>query len=195
MRLLFATRNPGKLSEIRVMLAGTDWQVVPLASVAPDLTVEEDGRTFEANAHKKAKLAAEKSGMWTMADDSGLEVDALDGEPGVHSARYCGPNATDADRNRKVLERMVAVPDDKRTARFRCVICLVSLDGHSMTFDGACEGRISYHVRGSAGFGYDPIFIPDGQGKTFAELGLDVKNGLSHRARAIRKVVEHLRKL
>ncbi len=193
MKLYFATRNQGKASEIRVLLRDTGWQVATTLDGESDWEVQEDGTTFEENARKKARAAAEKTKTWTLADDSGLEVDALQGEPGVHSARYCGPNATDADRSKKILGRMIAVPDDKRTARFRCAICLIDPAGNERVFEGTCEGRIAHHPRGTAGFGYDPIFVPDGYARTLGELGIDIKNGFSHRARAMQQVVGHLK--
>jgi XTP/dITP diphosphohydrolase len=154
--------------------------------------VDEDGATFEENARKKARAATGLGVGWVMAEDAGLEVDALGGEPGVRSARYCGPDATDADRMRKVLERMIAVPDEKRTARFRCAMCIIDPDGEEVVLEGRCHGRIAHTARGNAGFGYDPVFMPDGHGRTFAELGMDVKHRISHRARALRKVVSYL---
>lgn len=194
MKLLLATRNRNKLTEVQYALAGSGWQVMILSDFGDAPEVQEDGATFEENARKKARTAAERAKMWTLAEDSGLEVDALGGEPGVKSARYCGEGATDTDRIRKALDRLVAVPEERRTARFRCVMCLVDPDGHEACFEGRCEGRIAHGARGSAGFGYDPIFIPEGHDRTFAELGLGVKNKISHRARAMQQVIGYLRK-
>ncbi len=193
MKLLLASHNHGKATEIARLLEGTGWRVVSLTSVDSKFDVVEDGLTFRDNAQKKALAAAGRFKMWTLADDSGLVIDALDGEPGVHSARYCGPDATDADRVRRVLDRMIAVPAEKRTARFRCAMCLVDIAGSEEFFEGEVEGRIAHHPRGTAGFGYDPVFIPDGHSRTFAELGVYAKNTMSHRARAMRKVVEYLK--
>lgn len=193
MRLLLASRNRGKVSEVEFLLRGTGWQVVDLSEFDDGLEMAEDGSTLQENARKKAQAAARVSKMWTLADDSGLEIDALEGKPGVHSARFCGPDSTDSDRNRKILSLMVAVPDERRTARFRCVACLVDLVGNERTFEGVCEGHIAHHARGSSGFGYDPIFIPDGHSQTFAELGQATKNRISHRARAVTQVVEYLK--
>ncbi len=170
------------------------WTIVALDQFPDFPAIEEDGRTFEDNARKKARAAAALGSDWTLAEDAGLEIDALNGEPGVMSARYAGEQATDTERVRKVLDRMIAVPDERRTARFRCVMCLVGPDKEETLFTGMCSGRISHTPRGTAGFGYDPIFIPDGYGLTFAELGLDVKHRISHRARALRKVIEYLRR-
>jgi len=148
--------------------------------------------TFAENACKKAREAARATGMMTLADDSGLEIDALGGEPGVRSARYCGQDASDADRNRSILQNMVTIPEGKRTARFRCVMCLVSPEGEERRFEGVSEGRIAHQARGSSGFGYDPIFVPEGHSRTFAELGPEIKNRMSHRAKALRQVVKYM---
>jgi XTP/dITP diphosphohydrolase len=193
MKLLLATRNRNKVVEIQQALQATDWQVVILSDIpnAPD--VEEDGTTFEENALKKARSAARVSRLWTLAEDSGLEVDALGGEPGVKSARYAGGGASDADRIRKVLDHLSLVPTERRGARFRCVMCIIDPAGKENCFEGRCEGRIAVHPRGSAGFGYDPIFVPEGYEKTFAELGLGVKGKISHRARAMQQVIAFLR--
>jgi XTP/dITP diphosphohydrolase len=192
-KLLLATRNRNKVVEIQQALQSTDWQVVILSDIpnAPD--VEEDGATFEENALKKARSAARVSKLWTLAEDSGLEIDALGGEPGVKSARYAGEGASDADRIRKVLDHLSLVPDERRTARFRCVMCVIDPAGKENCFEGRCEGRIAAHPRGSAGFGYDPVFVPDGYDQTFAELGLGVKSKISHRARAMQQVIAFLR--
>jgi XTP/dITP diphosphohydrolase len=154
--------------------------------------VEEDGATFEQNALKKARSAARVSKLWTLAEDSGLEIDELGGEPGVKSARYAGEGASDADLMYKVLERTINVPEERRTARFRCVMCIIDLAGNENCFEGRCEGRIAAHPRGSSGFGYDPVFVPDGYDRTFAELGLGVKGQISHRARAMEQVIAFL---
>lgn len=193
MELLLATRNQGKLTELAAMLVGTGWQAMTLDEYPHALPVDEDGRTFAENAAKKARAAFAASGIWTLAEDAGLEVDALGGEPGVKSARYAGPEATDRERVRKLLDSIVAVPEAKRTARFRCVMCLVDPAGHERLFGGVCEGSISHHARGTLGFGYDPVFIPAGHAQTFAELGLDVKSSISHRAQAMRQVVDFLK--
>lgn len=192
MKLLLATRNPHKVTELQQMLEGTGWQVVMLSDFEGIPDVEEDGATFEENARKKARSAAQRAKLWTLAEDAGLEVDALKGEPGVHSARYCGEGASDADRMRKVLDRIIAVPDERRNARFRSVMCLVDPAGNETCFEGRCDGRIAHTVRGSAGFGYDPIFMPEGHARTFGELGKSVKNQVSHRARAMRQVIAFL---
>jgi len=180
-------------------------------AVAP---VEETGSSFLENALLKARHAAAVTGLPALADDSGLEVDALNGAPGVHSARFAAldkcDNSHDADNNAKLLRLLQAVPPEKRTARFRCVIALAAVpDAHrsagsspvcyadeseAQLFDGACEGRIQFAPSGQGGFGYDPLFVPDGFAQSFAELGEDVKNRLSHRAKALEKVKEFFNK-
>jgi XTP/dITP diphosphohydrolase len=192
-RLLLATRNRNKVVEMQHALEGTDWQVVTLSDIADAPDVEEDGVTFEQNALKKARSAARVAKLWTLAEDSGLEIDALGGEPGVRSARYAGEGASDADRIGKVLDRLASVPSEKRTARFRCMMCVIDPAGSTHCFEGRCEGRIAPQARGSSGFGYDPVFVPDGYDQTFAELGLGVKGRISHRARAMQQVIVFLR--
>ena len=183
MKLLIATNNAGKLRELRALLDVPGLEVVGLRDVPGAPEVEEDGDTFEANAIKKAVSLARFSGLWTLADDSGLEVDALGGEPGVRSARYAGePSDTDAN-NRKLLAALAGEPH--RHARFRCVLALASPAGETHCVSGACEGVITTEPRGDGGFGYDPVFQPDGYSQTFAELPIEVKNRISHRARAL----------
>lgn len=187
-KLLVATNNPGKVREYEELLAGlrVPWEVTFPAREALSLEVNESGGTFEENATIKALAYAKASGLLTLADDSGLEVDALDGAPGVHSARYAGPEASDADRYRKLLDALMGVPTGKRAARFRCVVAVAQPDGIVRTADGTCEGKIGYEPRGDHGFGYDPIFIVAGYGgRTLAELPPAVKNRISHRARAL----------
>lgn len=193
MKLLLATRNRNKVIEIEHALEGTGWEVVMLSDIAGAPEVEEDGATFEENALKKARSAARFAKLWTLAEDSGLEIDALGGEPGVRSARYAGEGASDAERIRKVLTQLVSVRGEQRTARFRCLMCVIDPAGTEVCFEGRCEGRIVHSPRGSAGFGYDPIFIPEGYTQTFAELGLTVKSRISHRARTLQQVIAFLR--
>lgn len=187
-RIVIATHNTHKTGEFRALL-GPDWLVEDLTSW-PALPVPvEDGDTFEANAAIKARSAAERlpEGVLVVADDSGLEVDALQGRPGIYSARYAGPGADDAGNRDKVLAEMAEVPDEARTARFRCV--LVIARGGSGELAGACsgavEGRLTWQSAGTGGFGYDPIFAPEGHDRTFGELPPEVKHSLSHRARAL----------
>jgi XTP/dITP diphosphohydrolase len=185
-RLLVATRNAHKTAEISAMLTGffeiSDLHALP---DAPD--VEETGATFADNAALKANAISHFTGGWALADDSGLEVDALDGAPGVRSARFAGESATDADNNRLLLARLAELPHASRAARFRCVLALSKHGTLVQTFDGAVEGRVIESLRGPGGFGYDPLFIPDGFEKTFGELPADIKNSISHRSRALAK--------
>ena len=206
--LLIATRNAHKAGEIQAIL-GADFRCLTLKEFPDAPPVAEDAETFAGNATKKAvelaKWLMEKhptsniqhpTPNFVLADDSGLEVDALNGAPGVHSARFAAldktENSHDADNNAKLLRLLKDVPLEKRTARFRCVIALVGINPHPQSairnFDGACEGKILFAPRGQNGFGYDPLFVPDGFEQTFAELGDDVKNRLSHRAKALEKL-------
>ncbi len=193
MSLVLATRNPGKIAEIRALLP--DLPVQPAASFPGCPEPEETGRTFEENALIKARAVAQYTGRITLSDDSGLEVDALDGAPGVHSARFAGAGATDQDNMRRLLDALDGIPKVKRTARFRCVMAVVAPDGQSWTEEGVCEGRILHEPRGASGFGYDPLFVPAGYDNTFGELEAAVKNLISHRALALRRITSVLRAL
>jgi len=190
--LIIATHNAGKLREFRDLLAGLPVELRSLADVRPDLQVVEDGATFEANALKKAREVAAATGQLVLSDDSGLEVDALGGRPGVHSARYAGEHATDAQNNRRLLDELQGVPLDRRTARYRVVLALLEPDGRLAREPhlehGTCEGRIGFEPRGENGFGYDPYFIPAGHSLTLAELSPAAKHALSHRGQAARKL-------
>jgi XTP/dITP diphosphohydrolase len=190
--LIVATRNPGKLREIQALLADLPVRVVPLPEDAPE--VEETADTFAGNAELKARAAAGHGGAnaWSLADDSGLEVDALNGAPGVYSARYAGPGATDEANVEKLLAELHGVPDEARTARFRCAMALLAPDGRLWIVDGTCGGRITFAPRGTNGFGYDPVFLLPHLGCTMAELPPEEKNRLSHRAQALAKVAELL---
>lgn len=180
--LVFASRNKGKLVELRDLLPGFD--IRPLDESFPD--VVEDKDTFEGNALKKALEVSQQMGLPALADDSGLEVDALGGAPGVYSARYAGDGHDDAANNAKLLAALAGVPADKRTARFRSVLALVdAATGMQLTTEGACEGVILTAPRGTGGFGYDPLFFSPELGMTFAEAGVGTKQLLSHRARAM----------
>ena len=185
MKLLVATTNRHKLNEIRAIFSLPTIELCP-ADDFPDLPeVVEDGDTFEANAVKKATVTANAAGVWAMADDSGLEVDALGGAPGVQSARYAGEPVSYEANNRKLLAALGERPD--RQARFRCVIALSDPSGRVRTVAGSCEGTIARALRGDSGFGYDPLFVPDGYEQTFAELDADAKNAISHRGIALRR--------
>ncbi|MSS70821.1 MAG: XTP/dITP diphosphatase [Candidatus Latescibacteria bacterium] len=189
MTLVLATRNAHKVREIGQVL-GPGFRLRSLADFPEVPEVPEEGETFEANAVQKAAFAARALGVPAMADDSGLEVDALQGAPGVRSARFAGERATSAENNAKLLRLLKGVQEAQRSARFRCVIALALPDGTARTAEGACAGRIAEAPRGTGGFGYDPLFIPDGYDRTFAELGEEVKNRISHRAHALRRARE-----
>ena len=183
-RILVATRNAGKAREYRDLLANLPLEVTWLDAEGIALEVAETGATFAENAVLKATSYAQESGLWTWADDSGLEVDALGGAPGVHSARYAGPAASDADRYRKLLDALAGVPWNHRTARFRCVVALATPEGQVDTTEGLCEGIIAFGPAGSHGFGYDPVFYLPDLGRTMAQLPPEEKHVLSHRGRA-----------
>jgi len=183
--IVVGTHNAKKLSELQRLLADFPIQIVSLADFPDAPEVEEDGDTFEANAVKKATELALVLGEWVVADDSGLTVDALDGRPGVMSARYAGEHGNDPANVAKLLAEMADVPDDKRGAQFRCVIALASPEKVELIADGACRGVVAREARGHNGFGYDPVFFYPAFGKTFAEVEADAKNGVSHRGRAL----------
>ena len=185
MRLLIATRNRNKFREIEAILGGAGLELLCAADQPGLPEVDETGATFDDNARLKAAALARASGMWTLADDSGLEVAALNNAPGVHSARFAGIPSDDRANNAKLLALMDKIAD--RRARFRCVIALANPDGEIRTVEGCCEGSLLRTPRGTAGFGYDPLFVPDGLTETFAELQEAVKNRISHRARALAK--------
>jgi XTP/dITP diphosphohydrolase len=193
-KLLLATNNPGKVREYKSLLSGVPFELVTPAEVGVDADVEETGTTFEENAALKATTLAAESQLLTLADDSGLEVDALGGEPGTLSARYAGQNASDADRVRYLLSKMQNVPEGKRQARFVCVIAIATPQGKVEFCSGECEGVIALGPRGNRGFGYDPIFYLPELGKTMAELPPEAKNKLSHRGRAAEKARAFLMK-
>jgi XTP/dITP diphosphohydrolase len=182
--VLVSTRNAHKLVEIRQIL-GPSFELLDLSSVPALGEVEETGTTFEENAALKALAASAHFGGWVLADDSGLEVDALSGAPGVYSARFSGEGATDASNRALLLEKLAGVPSNQRSARFRCVIALARGGEVLAHFSGAVEGAIIQSEKGEGGFGYDPLFVPEGFGETFAELGAETKNRLSHRGRAL----------
>jgi len=193
--LLIATHNRGKLREYRDLLRDVPVQLTYLDEVGIHVDVPETGRTFAENAVQKALAYARMSGLLTLADDSGLEVDALGGAPGVHSARYAGPDASDADRVRKLLTVLRGVPSEARSARFRCVIALATPEGDVYTADGTVEGIIADTPRGTHGFGYDPVFYLPELGCTMAELPPAEKNRISHRARAVAAIRPILQRL
>lgn len=196
-KLLVATHNQGKVREYRALLADLPLEVTYLDAEGITVDVEETGATFAENAILKARFYADLSGLWTWADDSGLVVDALGGAPGVYSARYAGPGASDADRYRKLLAALAAVPWAERTARFCCTVALArpaGTGGLVETADGACEGVIAFGPVGDNGFGYDPVFYMPEHGATMAQLDAQVKNRVSHRARAAAAAVPLLQR-
>ena len=184
--LLLGTRNPGKVREIESILADSGWTFSSLQAFPNLDTPAETGTTYAENAVLKARFYALATGMCALADDSGLEVEALGGEPGVYSARYAGENASDADRRALLLSELAKVSDVNRRARFVAVVAISDADGSVLNVsEGICEGTIVSSPRGDGGFGYDPLFVPDGFNQTFAELPDDVKNIISHRAHAL----------
>ena len=197
MRVLLATTNEGKLREYQRLLGEVPGlRLESMASLSIAVEVHEDQDTFEGNARKKATEIAAAAGVPCLADDSGLEVDALGGRPGVYSARYAGEGATDGANNAKLLEELRGVPDERRTARFRCAIVVVDAAGRELAgADGTCEGRIAHAAKGEHGFGYDPLFVPDGYAQTLAVLGPETKNRISHRAKAAAGAARALRQL
>lgn len=185
-KLILSSGNPHKVDELKKILDNLEIQVLTKDEVGQGtLDVIEDGDTLEANALKKARALAEKVEGIVLADDTGLFVDALNGEPGVYSARYAGEECSYEANNAKLLGALAGVAPEKRTARFKTVIALIDEKGAEYIIEGVCEGRILDEKKGSAGFGYDPLFLPEGYEQTFAELGEDIKNKISHRARAI----------
>ena len=198
MDILIGTQNQGKLQEYRDLLKDTPINIVGLDDIGlGKLDVDETGTTFEANAIIKAQAYAQASKMYALADDSGLCVDALEGRPGIYSARYGGEGLDNAGRRQKLLGELASVPEDKRTARFECVIVVASPDGEStLMAQGTCEGRIALRESdGDSGFGYDPLFIPAGHDKTFADIPESEKNAMSHRGIALNNLTPKLNTL
>ena len=185
-QLIIATGNAHKVEEFEQLLSGINFEICSAKIYGGMPDVDEDGDSFVANAQIKAEAlrAIAPQGAWVMADDSGLEVDALDGAPGVYSARYAGLDATHETNVAKLLEALLDVPEEQRTARFRCVLCVIDEFGLVSHYDGTCEGIIAKRPKGDSGFGYDPVFIPVGHNQTFGQLGDVVKGQLSHRAKA-----------
>jgi XTP/dITP diphosphohydrolase len=195
LKLLLATNNPGKVAEIKALLEGIGLKLLTPADIHLQLEVAEDGRTYAENASKKAAAFAKASGLVAMGDDSGLEVDALDGKPGLHSHRFCPiPNATDADRRGYLLELLQDKPRPW-AARFHATVAVAQPSGDVQLAEGQCEGEIIPQERGTNGFGYDPVFLIPALGRTMAELNMNQKNRLSHRALAVRNAVPLLMKI
>ena len=188
MDLLVATRNEGKVREIRKALKGLGLRIRSFRGFRNVPQVEEDGKSFTENALKKARFYSKVYGKLTLSDDSGLEVDSLKGSPGIYSARFAGEKASDRDNKEKLLHQLEGIPLSRRGARFKCSIALVSPEGKELVVDGECRGKIGFEEVGRKGFGYDPLFIPSGMGKTMAQLTRDEKNRISHRGKALRKL-------
>ena len=186
-KLLLATNNTGKIKEFRSLLQGIPFELVTPKEIGIVMDVDETGATYRENARLKACALATQSGLLTLADDSGIEIDALNGAPGVLSARYAGENASDAERVNFLLSKLKDVPQEKRTARFYCVIAIAHPDGKVEYCDGECKGTIAFEPSGASGFGYDPVFYLPEFGKAMAELTAEIKNRVSHRARAAQK--------
>ena len=185
-KLVFATGNMDKLREIKAILSGMDYEILSMKEAGVDVDIVEDGKTFEENALIKARAVSKASGALAMADDSGLVIDALNGEPGIYSARYMGEDTSYDIKNQNLIDRLEGVPDEERTARFVCAMAAVFPDGTEKTFVKAMEGRIGYKIAGANGFGYDPIFFLPQYGKTSAEISPEQKNAISHRGQALR---------
>ncbi len=191
-RIVFATGNAGKMREIREILKGLGAEVLSMKEAGADIEIEENGKTFEENALIKARAVWAVTGGIVLADDSGLEIDHLNGEPGVLSARYMGEDTSYEIKNRSLIERLEGVPEEERGARFRCVIAAVLPDGRTFTTEGTMEGRIAHEPAGSGGFGYDPILMLPQYGKTSAEITMEEKNAISHRGKALRAMERRL---
>ncbi len=192
-RLLVATTNPGKLREMRLLLPMPGLTLIVPAALGLDLAVEESGDDYATNARLKATAYAKASGLWSLADDSGLEVELLGGAPGLRSARLAGPGRSDADRRRLLLELLLPYPRPW-AARFRCSVALAGPDGTIEAAEGVCPGEVIPEPRGLGGFGYDPLFLVAGTSQTMAELPLEVKNRISHRARAVLALLPALKR-
>ena len=192
-KLIFATGNAGKMKEIREILGSPDLEILSQKEAGIETHAEENGTTFEENALIKARAVAEQTDALVLADDSGLEIDYLGGEPGVYSARYLGEDTPYEIKNQKNLDRREGVPEEKRTARFVCVIAAVLPDGRTFTTRGTIEGIIGWESRGEGGFGYDPIFFVPEYHCSTAELSMEQKNEISHRGKALRAMKEELK--
>ena len=191
-RIIFATSNEGKMKEIRLIMEDSGYEVVSLKEAGVVADIEENGSTFEENAIIKATEIAKMTGELVLADDSGLEVDYLDKAPGIYSARFLGEDTDYAVKNNYIIDKLAGVPLEKRSARFVCAIALAKPDGTAVTRRATIEGYIGYEIRGENGFGYDPIFMVPEFDKTTAELSIDEKNKISHRAKALRAMKEVL---
>ena len=190
-KLVFATGNQGKVNEFKQML-GEQYDIYSMKDLGLDIEIVEDGKTFEENAILKAEAVMKATGEMVLADDSGLVIDALNGEPGIYSARYLGHDTSYREKNGDLIRRLTGISDEQRSAIFVCAMAAVCPDGEVLTTEGAMEGRIGYEEHGENGFGYDPIFYLPERGCTAAELSLTEKNGISHRGKALRRMREKL---
>ena len=194
-RLVFATGNEGKMKEIRMILGDLDYEILSMKEAGITADIVEDGKTFEENAEIKAKAISKLANCLVLADDSGLEVDYMDKQPGIYSARWLGEDTSYDVKNNKIIENLNGVPDEERTARFVCAVAAAFPDGRVITKRGTIEGIIGYEQRGENGFGYDPIFFLPEYGKTTAELSPEEKNKISHRGRALEQIKEELKRM
>lgn len=194
-KLIFATKNEGKMREIRMILGDLGVPVLSLKDAGIEVDIEENGETFEENAVIKARAVQKLTGGIVLADDSGLEIDSLNGEPGIYSARYMGEDTSYVIKNQNLIDRLQGVPEEKRTARFVCVIAAALPDGRVLTSPGVMEGRIGYAAAGENGFGYDPIFFLPQYGCTSAQLSAEQKNEISHRGKALHAMREQLKNI
>ena len=194
-KLIFATGNEGKMKEIRMILGDLDYEILSMKEAGITADIVEDGKTFEENAMIKAKAISKLANCLVLADDSGLEVDYMDKQPGIYSARWMGEDTSYDIKNKKIIENLEGVPEEKRTARFVCAVAAAFPDGRVITKRGTIEGIIGYEQRGENGFGYDPIFFLPEYGMTTAELPVEEKNKISHRGRALEQIKEELKKM
>ncbi len=190
--IVIATHNPGKVKEIKEIFSDLPYEILSLKEIGCTIEVVEDAPDFAGNSLKKATELSQALDRIVLADDSGLEVVALDGKPGVYSARFAGEDATDMENNQKLLSMMADIPEGHRKAAFKCVLTLYYPGGYTIQSEGTCPGRIGFHLKGSGGFGYDPLFILDACDRTMAELTAEEKNSVSHRGMALKKLREML---
>ena len=192
MKIIMATSNKDKVNEIRQMLAGTDIEIVSLKEVGVSIDIDENGSSFDENAAIKANAVRDMTGQMAISDDSGLVIDYLNGAPGIYSSRFMGEDTPYSEKNAAILEKLQGVPDEQRSARFVCSMAIAYPDGHTQTVQGIMEGRIAHEIAGEGGFGYDPIFYLPEKGCTSAQLTAAEKNAISHRGKALEKLVKIL---
>ncbi len=192
MKIIMATSNKDKVNEIRQMLAGTDIEIVSLKEAGVSIDIDENGSSFDENAAIKANAVRDMTGQMAISDDSGLVIDYLNGAPGIYSSRFMGEDTPYSEKNAAILEKLQGVPDEQRSARFVCSMAIAYPDGHTQTVQGIMEGRIAHEIAGEGGFGYDPIFYLPEKGCTSAQLTAAEKNAISHRGKALEKLVKIL---